>query len=273
MNWQIRDFLKAALAEDIGRGDVTSEILLPRDLKAKASFLFKEEGIVCGLPYAHEIFSLLGADDFEVLHSDGVQVSAGTVVAVVSGPARALLAGERVALNIMQHLSGIATRTRRWAELIAPYKAKLTDTRKTTPLLRNLEKYAVRVGGGKNHRFGLDDAVLIKDNHLTLVDIKTAVAKARAAIPHTMKIEVEAETPAQVAEALEAGADIIMLDNMAPEEMAKMVEFIAGRAIVEASGGITEKNIVEVAKTGVDYISVGSLTHSVKAIDISLNFQ
>ncbi len=176
-------------------------------------------------------------------------------------------------MNIMQHLSGIATRTRRWAELIAPYKAKLTDTRKTTPLLRNLEKYAVRVGGGKNHRFGLDDAVLIKDNHLTLVDIKTAVAKARAAIPHTMKIEVEAETPAQVAEALEAGADIIMLDNMAPEEMAKMVEFIAGRAIVEASGGITEKNIVEVAKTGVDYISVGSLTHSVKAIDISLNFQ
>ena len=273
MNWQIRDFLKAALAEDIGRGDVTSEILLPRVLKAKASFLFKEEGIVCGLPYAQEIFSLLGADDFEVLHSDGVQVPAGTVAAVVSGPARTLLAGERVALNIMQHLSGIATRTRRWAELIAPYKAKLTDTRKTTPLLRNLEKYAVRVGGGKNHRFGLDDAVLIKDNHLTLVDIKTAVAKARAAIPHTMKIEVEAETPAQVAEALEAGADIIMLDNMAPEEMAKMVEFIAGRAIVEASGGITEKNIVEVAKTGVDYISVGSLTHSVKAIDISLNFQ
>ena len=190
---------------------------------------------------------------------------------MVSGPARALLAGERVALNIM-HLSGIATRTRRWAELIAPYKAKLTDTRKPPPVAK-FGKIRCEGRRRQNHRFGLDDAVLIKDNHLTLVDIKTAVAKARAAIPHTMKIEVEAETPAQVAEALEAGADIIMLDNMAPEEMAKMVEFIAGRAIVEASGGITEKNIVEVAKTGVDYISVGSLTHSVKAIDISLNFQ
>jgi nicotinate-nucleotide pyrophosphorylase (carboxylating) len=272
MNWQIREFLKEALAEDLGRGDITSEVLIPEDLNATASFLFKEEGVVCGIPMARELFELLQVEDFEVLHPDGQFVPAGTVVAKIRGSARSLLAGERLALNIMQHLSGIATRTKRWADLIAPYNAKLTDTRKTTPLLRLLEKHAVRVGGGKNHRFGLDDAVLIKDNHLALVDIKTAVLRAREVIPHTMKIEVEAENPQQVREALEAGADIIMLDNMPPEQMTKMVELIAGRAIVEASGGINENTLVQVAQTGVDFISVGSLTHSVKAIDISLNF-
>lgn len=272
MNWQTRRFLKEALAEDLGRGDVTSEVLIPEDLNATASFLFKEEGVVCGIPIAQELFELLQVDDFQVIHQDGEYIPAGTVVAKVSGPARSLLAGERLALNLMQHLSGIATRTKRWADLIAPYRAKLTDTRKTTPLLRILEKYAVRVGGGKNHRFGLDDAVLIKDNHLALVDIKTAVSRAREVIPHTMKIEVEAENPDQVAQALEAGADIIMLDNMTPEQMTKMVELIAGQAIVEASGGINDQTLVSVAQTGVDFISVGSLTHSVKAIDISLNF-
>lgn len=272
MNWQTREFLKEALAEDLGRGDVTSEVLIPEDLIATANFLFKEEGVVCGIPIAQELFALLGVKDFQVFHQDGQLVPPGTIVAQATGSARWLLAGERLALNLMQHLSGIATRTRRWADLIAPYRAKLTDTRKTTPLLRLLEKYAVRVGGGSNHRFGLDDAVLIKDNHLTLVDIKTAVSRARAAIPHTMKIEVEAENPEEVAQALEAGADIIMLDNMTPEEMKKMVELIANRAIVEASGGITDETLISVAKTGVDFISVGSLTHSVKAIDISLNF-
>ena len=272
MNWQIREFLKEALAEDLGRGDVTSETLIPEDLVATANFLFKEEGVVCGIPIAQELFALLGVKGFQVFHQDGQLVAPGTIVAQATGSARWLLAGERLALNLMQHLSGIATRTRRWADLIAPYRAKLTDTRKTTPLLRLLEKYAVRVGGGKNHRFGLDDAVLIKDNHLALVDIKTAVARARAVIPHTMKIEVEAENPEEVAQALEAGADIIMLDNMPPEQMTKMVELIANRAIVEASGGITDETLISVAKTGVDFISVGSLTHSVKAIDISLNF-
>lgn len=269
----MREFLKEALAEDLGRGDVTSEILIPEDLNATGSFLFKEEGVVCGIPIAQEIFSLLGVKKFEVIHAEGQLVPGGTVVARVSGSARGILAGERLALNLMQHLSGIATRTKRWVELIASYRAKLTDTRKTTPLLRLLEKYAVRVGGGKNHRFGLDDAVLIKDNHLALVDIETAIARAREVIPHTMKIEVEAENPQQVTEALEAGADIIMLDNMPPALMTKMVELIDGRAIVEASGGIGEETLVSVAQTGVDYISVGSLTHSVKAIDISLNLE
>ena len=273
MNWQLNEFLKSALAEDLGRGDITSEVLIPENLKAKADFLFKEEGVVCGLPQVQALFRLLAADEFQSIREEGQLVPAGTAVAKISGSARCLLAGERVALNLLQHLSGIATRTRRLAALLTPYKAKLTDTRKTTPLLRSLEKYAVRVGGGKNHRFGLDDAVLIKDNHLTLVDVKTAVARAREVIPHTMKIEVETENAREVLDALEAGADIIMLDNMPPGQMAQMVELIAGRAIVEASGGITAQTIVEVAQTGVDYISVGSLTHSVKAIDISLDFQ
>ncbi len=210
----------------------------------------------------------------KVLINDGERVSAGDRIALISGNAAGILTGERVALNFLQRMSGIATAARAYSDKLAGTRAVITDTRKTTPGLRIFEKYAVRTGGGANHRFNLSDGVLIKDNHISAAGgIKEAVRKCRAVVPHLMKIEVETESMDQIREALEAGADVIMLDNMSCSEMKEAVDFIAGRAITEASGNMGDKDISEIALTGVDLISVGALTHSVKALDISLKFK
>ncbi|MEW6423297.1 MAG: carboxylating nicotinate-nucleotide diphosphorylase [Bacillota bacterium] len=261
-----------ALREDVGSGDVTTNSIISPDLNVAALIIAKEEGVAAGLPVAEAVFRLLdGAISFSSRVREGEQVKEGQALASVSGRARAILTGERVALNFLQRLCGIATYTRRLVRLLDGYPVKIVDTRKTTPGLRLLEKYAVRVGGGKNHRFGLYDAVLIKDNHLKVAgSIARAVQLARASVPLTMKIEVETENLDQVEEALAAGADIIMLDNMEPEAMREAVSLVAGRALLEASGGINEKNILAVARSGVDFISVGALTHSAPALDISL---
>ncbi len=264
-----------ALLEDLPNGDLTSEVIFDSNHPVEAVFRVKAPGVVAGLPVAAEVFQQLDSSSkWETLVSDGSKVSPQTVIAKVTGDVKTILAGERVALNFLQHLSGIATQTAHLVELVTPYHAKVVDTRKTTPGLRLLEKYAVRQGGGINHRFCLSDAVLIKDNHIAACggSITEAVKRARQKIPHTVKIEVETENKAQVLEALAAQADIIMLDNMSLELMTEMVRLIDHRALVEASGMINENTIHDVAATGVDLISCGSLTHSVKALDISLDF-
>lgn len=261
------------LQEDIGFGDVTTMSTIPETEEGVGILYAKEAGIIAGLPVAAEVFAAVDPSlSFTARVQEGARVEKGEQIAEVSGSVRSILSGERLALNLLQRLSGIATRTREYADAVAGTKARVVDTRKTTPGLRMLEKYAVRVGGGHNHRYALYDAVMIKDNHIKGAGgIAEAVAAARAAIPHTMKIEVEAESLAQVQEALDAGADIIMLDNMAIPEMTEAVALIGGRAVVEASGGVTLETIGGIARTGVDVISVGALTHSVKALDISLD--
>jgi nicotinate-nucleotide pyrophosphorylase (carboxylating) len=268
-------YLMNALQEDIGTGDITTLCCVPQEETSTAVFRCKQAGVVCGLEVGKRVFQLLDSSvQFEALVSEGTEVQVGDVVATVSGPSRSILSGERVALNLMQHLSGIATRTHALAQQVAGTGAVIVDTRKTTPGMRVLEKYAVRMGGGTNHRFNLADGVLIKDNHIVASGgIKNAVANARKTVPHTLKIEVETTNLAEIQEALEAGADIIMLDNMSCEEMRQAVALIAGRAKVEASGNMGSRNVREVAETGVDLISVGALTHSVEALDISLQFQ
>lgn len=271
----IKEIVKRALEEDLGAGDITSDSVLTENFPANAVFLGKSPGVVAGLPVVAEVWRQLDPElCFTPLIKDGTVISPGTEIAKVSGPVKSILAGERVALNFLQRLSGIATKTANLVKLVAGFPVKVVDTRKTTPGLRILEKYAVLQGGGRNHRFNLADAVLIKDNHIAACgSIKEAVRRARAAVPHTMTIEVEVESEAQVLEALEAKADIIMLDNMSPERMAAMVRLIDGRAIVEASGNIDESTIKEVAAAGVDIISSGAITHSVKALDISLDIR
>ncbi|MDI6631256.1 MAG: carboxylating nicotinate-nucleotide diphosphorylase [Bacillota bacterium] len=266
------ELVDRALREDLGTGDLTTLGIVPEGVFARGVFLAKEEGVVAGLPVAARVFRRLDPEsEFRCRVEEGTRVAAGTILAEVVGRARAVLCGERVALNFMRHLSGIATRTARMVALVQEFQVLVTDTRKTTPGLRALEKYAVRVGGGKNHRFGLYDGVLIKDNHIRIAGgVKEAVRRVRESMPHTLKIEVEAESLAQVEEALAAGADVIMLDNMPLETMREAVRLVAGRALVEASGGITEENIRAVAATGVDLVSAGALTHSVRALDISL---
>jgi nicotinate-nucleotide pyrophosphorylase (carboxylating) len=271
----IQPIVERALREDIGYGDITTESIVKEHVAAKAVLIAKDPGVIAGLPVAEMAFRLI--DERLALTrviGEGEQIAAGQVLLEIEGPARSILTAERVALNFIQRMSGIATKTARLVDLIRYYNAKISDTRKTTPGLRVLEKYAVSVGGGKNHRFGLYDAVLIKDNHIAIAGgVKQAIMAVRHHIPHTMKVEVEVENLDQIDEALEVKADIIMLDNMNLEEMREAVDRIAGRAIVEASGNITEESIVDVAKTGVDYISIGALTHSVKALDISLDIQ
>lgn len=269
----VDEIIERALKEDIGTGDITTLSTIPAEATTKGFIYAKEEGVVAGLPVAKRVFQLLCADiEFTVQKKDGEKVSRGDILATVSGPARYILTGERVALNLLQRMSGIATRTSRIAELLTYYNTALVDTRKTTPGLRVLEKYAVRAGGGRNHRFGLYDGVLIKDNHIKVAGgIKKAVAMARANAPHTVKIEVEVENLDDVKEAVEANADIIMLDNMDTDTIKEAVRIIGGRALVEVSGGINETNAVEYARAGVDMISVGALTNSVKALDISLD--
>ena len=274
-NPQVEQIITLALNEDIGTGDITTLSTIPADKTATGRFVAKEDMIICGIDLAAHIFGRVDPSiELKVNFKDGDAVKKGDVIAVVSGNAQNVLTGERTALNFMQRLTGIATRTHASVAEVAGTNAKITDTRKTTPGLRVLEKYAVRVGGGTNHRFNLADGVLIKDNHIAVSGgIQNAVKNARAVIPHTLKIEVEVETKEQLAEALDAGADIIMLDNMSNDLMRECVGIVAGRALVEASGNMGEKSLREVAETGVDIISVGALTHTVKAADISLKFQ
>lgn len=267
----LEDLVANALKEDIGHQDLTSANLIPPDQLGKGVFIAKDFGVIAGLLVCRAVFSYLDkSSDFQVLIGDGQEVKPGDHIAVVEGTTLALLIGERVALNFLQRLSGIATRTRRLSQLIKDQKAELLDTRKTTPGLRILEKYAVRVGGGRNHRFGLYDGVMIKDNHIQAAGgLSRAVNLIRQKVPHTVKIEVEAENLSQVEEAVMAGADIILLDNMDVNTLKQAVQLVAGKALTEASGGIDESTIIDVAGTGVDFISVGALTHSIKSLDIS----
>jgi nicotinate-nucleotide pyrophosphorylase (carboxylating) len=261
-----RDNSRAWLAEDVGAGDVTSAAVIDEDAVCEARIVLKEPGVVCGLAVAAAVFDELGAR-LQPLAADGDPVEPGPV-ASVDGPARAVLTGERLALNLLGRLSGIATLTRRYVDAIEGTGATILDTRKTTPGLRELEKHAVRCGGGTNHRLGLFDGVLIKDNHLRLVpSIGEAVARARDA---GLPVEVECDTLDQVAEALDAGADRILLDNMSPDELRAAVARADSGAELEASGGVTLETVREIAETGVDFISVGALTHSARALDCSL---
>lgn len=261
-----------ALKEDIPSGDITTDNIIDETSESEAVLISKDEGVIAGLDVAKKVFLML--DDkvvFEKMVEDGQAVKRGDIIAKIKGNTRALLKGERTALNLLQRLSGIATKTRQLADKIKNLPAKLVDTRKTTPGLRILEKYAVRVGGGYNHRYCLSDGVLIKDNHIKAAGgIKQAIGLVREKIPHTMKIEVETESIEQVLEALDAKADIIMLDNMGLDKMKEAVKIINGKAITEASGNVNADTIYDIASTGVDIISVGGLTHSVKAFDISM---
>lgn len=264
----------AALAEDVGPGDITTLATIPADATCEARLVTREPGILCGLPVAIEAFRQLDATLRIVAHrQDGDSMATGDCVLTVSGRARPVLTAERVALNFMQRLSGIATITSRYVEAVRGTGATIVDTRKTTPGLRQLEKYAVRAGGGQNHRFGLFDGVLIKDNHIAAVDgVGAAVLAARRGAPHSLRVEVETDTLDQVREALEAGADAILLDNMGPDLLRQAVEIIAGRAISEASGGIRLETVRAAAEAGVDIISVGALTHSAPSLDLGLDF-
>ncbi len=274
-NTQIDKIIELALAEDIGSGDITTLSTIPEGTKAYGRFVAKQDGIICGIDIAKKVFAIIDAGvQFTSHKKDGEKITTGEVIAEVSGDARAMLTAERTALNLMQRLSGVATKTHECVELVKGTNAKIADTRKTTPGMRALEKYAVRMGGGTNHRFNLADGVLIKDNHIAAAGgIREAVTNARKIIPHTLKIEVEVESFEQLEEALSAGADIIMLDNMSNEVMAKAVKIADGRALLEASGNMDRRNLREVAETGVDIISIGALTHTIKSVDISLKFK
>ncbi|MBU4481691.1 carboxylating nicotinate-nucleotide diphosphorylase [Patescibacteria group bacterium] len=272
MNWEkIKSLIKLALEEDIGPGDITANATIPKSLEAKAFILAKEEGLICGLEVARAVFKTVDSKIiFKKLVEDGEKVRAGKKIAEIYGNARKILMAERTALNFLQRLSGIATLTAKFVKRVKPYKSKILDTRKTTPGLRILEKYAVRVGGGKNHRFGLWDGILIKGNHIDLVGLREAVKKAKKP---GKKVEVEARNLKEVKEALEAGADIIMLENMDLKTIKEGVKLIGKKALIEASGGVNLDNVREIAKTGVDWISIGRLTHSVKSLDMSLRIK
>ncbi len=270
----IEPLVRAALLEDLGRaGDLTTDAILPADARSSVAVVSREPGVIAGLECARLAWELLDpAVTVEVLVPDGSRVEPGTVVATVAGPARALLTGERVALNFLGHLSGVATGTATIADAIAHTRARVCDTRKTIPGLRALQKYAVSAGGGTNHRFGLDDAALIKDNHIAIAGgITQAVTRARRHLGHLVKLEVEVDSLGQLAELLEVGADAVLLDNMAPPVLAEAVDLIGGRMITEASGRITPQTAVAVAEAGVDLISVGWLTHSARVLDLGLD--
>ena len=271
-NILIDKIVEKALLEDIGTGDITTEFIIPSNIKAKGIIKTSEEGVVAGLDIACLIFQKLDSEIvFQEKIKDGTKVARGKVLAEISGSARTILKGERVALNFLQRMSGIATITSKFCQEVKDLPVRIVDTRKTTPGLRVLEKYAVRMGGGYNHRFGLYDAVLIKDNHIAVAGgIKSAVNSVQKQISHMIKIEVEVENLSQLQEALEMEVDIVMLDNMELETMKEAVKMAKGKSIIEVSGGITLGKVREIAQTGVDLISVGSLTHSVKSLDISM---
>lgn len=274
MNFELRRIIETALYEDIGSGDITTQATVTADLVSQAELVAKENFTLAGIDVAAEVFRFIDpAVSFERLIEDGESVRKGDVLAWLKGPAVALLQGERVALNLLQRMSGIATLTARFVREVAETDAMVVDTRKTMPGLRVLDKYAVRAGGGTNHRMSLYDGVLIKENHIAAAGgITVAIERARARAPHTMKVEVETTTIAEVSEALEAGADIILLDNMSLEQLREAVQLIAGRAKAEASGGVNLETVRDIAETGVDLISVGALTHSATAVDISMLF-
>jgi nicotinate-nucleotide pyrophosphorylase (carboxylating) len=263
--------LQHAIEEDLGYGDITTALLIPEESESRALFVAKANFVVSGFPFAREVFNILDQDTvFETYFAEGAKVRKGDVLGEVSGKTKTLLAGERVSLNILQRLSGVATLTSFFVDAVMGTGAKIIDTRKTTPCLRFMEKYAVRMGGGVNHRFGLFDGILIKDNHIEAVgSITNAVALAKAGY-HLAKIEVEVENLNDLQEAIEAGADIIMLDNMSVNDMKEAVNIVQKRIPLEASGNVSLQNVREIAETGVDLISVGALTHSVIAADISL---
>ena len=265
--------IKNSLLEDMNNGDITTDNLIDEQSISTAEIIAKERGIIAGLDIANQTFTFLDKRiQFTKLVEDGALVEKGDIIARIKGKTKAILSGERTALNFIQRMSGISTNTSKYLNKIKQYNTRVVDTRKTTPSLRLIEKYAVRVGGGHNHRFNLSDAVMIKDNHIKAAGgISNAVNKIREVIPHTVKIEVEVENLEGLKEALDSKSDIIMLDNMNIETMIEAVKINKGRAILEASGNITLENLEAVAKTGVDVISVGALTHSVKSLDISLN--
>ena len=276
---EVDNIIDLALAEDISHGDVTSEALIPTELQGKASILVKAEGILAGGEVARRVFLKVDPSLMvEVLIEDGAKVQPGDIVATISGSVVSILKAERVVLNFLQRLSGIASQTAQYIAKTHGFIVSITDTRKTTPGLRLLEKYAVRMGGGQNHRFHLGDGILIKDNHLVVLralgmSLKDIVARAKHNAPQGLKVEVEVNTAQEALDAVEAGVDIIMLDNMSPDEMRRIVGLISGQVKIEASGGITLENIRPVAMAGVDTISIGALTHSSKALDISLELE
>jgi nicotinate-nucleotide pyrophosphorylase (carboxylating) len=290
---QIEEIIDRALAEDLGKGDVTTEALIRGDQQGTGFIVAKKEGLLAGIKVAKQVFQRVDPElEVGILLEDGAGIKPGSKVAKVSGSIASILKAERVALNFLQRLSGIASETNRYVRAVKGLPVRIMDTRKTTPGLRSLEKYAVRVGGGENHRMNLGDGILIKDNHLAALrsqglNIKEIVAKARQSAPLSLRgakrrsnlqarqtqVEVEVGTVSEALEAVEAGADIVMLDNMNLEDMRKAVKSIHGRALIEASGGITLDNVRAVAETGVDFISIGALTHSARALDVSLELE
>ncbi len=275
MQFQIDDMIKSALSEDINYIDVTTDYLVDEQKIDTAKYVAKADGVLCGIDIALRVFTLLdeGAT-FEILIHDGERVKKGDIIAKITAHTRALLKGERTALNILQHMSGISTATAKCVELCKGTNASVADTRKTLPGLRIFQKYAVTVGGGKNHRYNLSDCAMLKDTHLDAYgSITAAVNRLREQMGHTVKIEVEVSTLDELKEALEVGCEIIMLDNMSCDEMRKAVEITSGRARLEASGNVTEQTIADIAATGVDIISLGALTHSVTAFDISMKIE
>ncbi|WP_201532129.1 carboxylating nicotinate-nucleotide diphosphorylase [Psychrobacter sp. LFX-11D] len=271
----LKPLVEAALTEDLGRrGDVTSQATIPAGMQAQLQIKARQAGVICGMDLARLSFALIDEQiAFVAQVHDGETVEAGAVLATVRGNARNLLTAERTALNFMTHLSGIATDTKKIVDSVAAYPAQITCTRKTIPGLRIVQKYAVRCGGGRNHRLGLDDAILIKDNHIAIAgDIKKAIEQAQEFAGHLIPIEVEVDTLAQLEQALDAGVSLVLLDNMAPEILSQAVAMCKGRAKTEASGGITPETVQAVAKTGVDFIAMGYLTHSTTALDIGLDF-
>jgi nicotinate-nucleotide pyrophosphorylase (carboxylating) len=266
------DYILLALQEDISQEDVTTNAVMPSYQKGTVQLICKQDGVICGLHVFERTFLLLDENtQFTFYAEDGDKVKKGQLLAEVTGDIRVLLSGERTALNYLQRMSGIATYTRGVADLLKGSKTKLLDTRKTTPNMRIFEKYAVKVGGGNNHRYNLSDGVLLKDNHIGAAgSVKKAVEMAKNYAPFVRKIEVECETLDMVKEAVEAGADIIMLDNMSVPQMKEAVAYIAGRALTECSGNITKENISSILDTGVDYVSSGALTHSAPILDLSL---
>lgn len=267
--------IQIALEEDLGQGDVTTLSIVDSEQKGEAILYALSDGIVAGMEIVQAVFRTIDPElEFTVLKSDGDAIQKGEQLAILKGRMRSLLTGERVALNFLQRLSGIATKTRKMVDSIQDTGAILLDTRKTTPGLRSMEKYAVKVGGANNHRFNLSDGILIKDNHIQAAGgISPAIHKVKKNAPHTLKIEIEVENIDQLQEALLAGADIILLDNMDIHTMQIAVNLVNGRVLLEASGGITEANLLEVARTGVDFISIGALTHSVSSLDISMEIK
>jgi nicotinate-nucleotide pyrophosphorylase (carboxylating) len=280
LQFYVDDIIKTAIEEDINYIDVTADYLISDDATTNAYYVAKDSGVLCGIDIAKRVFELVGGNvDFEILIKDGAKVEKGDIIAKMHGSTKTLLKGERTALNILQHMSGIATATNKCVELVKGTNASITDTRKTLPGLRRLQKYAVTVGGGKNHRYNLSDGAMLKDNHIDAFGgITPAVNALREKIGHMVKIEVEVRNIDEMNEALEAGADIVMLDNMSCDEMTKAVAIVRkndkyNHVLIEASGNVTLENIAEVAKTGVDIISLGALTHSVKCFDISMKIE